>query len=246
MADTTALFVKYQESRDIGLRNELVLTYMNIVKYVCVSLRNVYSKYGDLDDLLNEGVIALISAIDTFDLGRGVKFETYANLKIKGAVIDYVRRQDWIPRQVRKFSRDLDDAYNYLYTELGRHPTNQEIADFLGVTKEKLAKAMASVAGAITLSFEELLYEDNFSDAAITGDEPDRALFEREMKGVMAAAIAELKPKEQQVITLYYYEKLRFSDIAKVLSVTESRVCQIHSKSIMLLKRKLQDYYVTR
>ena len=74
MADTTALFVKYQESRDIGLRNELVLTYMNIVKYVCVSLRNVYSKYGDLDDLLNEGVIALISAIDTFDLGRGVKF----------------------------------------------------------------------------------------------------------------------------------------------------------------------------
>jgi RNA polymerase sigma factor for flagellar operon FliA len=240
------MFERYRETRDIELRNEIVLQYMNIVKYVCVSLRNVYAKYGEFDDVVNEGVIALISAVETFDIERNVKFETYANIKVRGAVIDFVRRQDWVPRQIRKFSKDLDDAYNYLYSELGRHPDNDELAQFLGVTKEKLAKAMANIAGAITLSFEELLYEDNFSDRSVAGDDAGRALYEEEMKGVIAGAIGELKPKEKQVITLYYYEHLKFSEIAKVLEVTESRVCQIHAKSIMLLKRKLSDYCLMR
>jgi RNA polymerase sigma factor for flagellar operon FliA len=240
------MFELFSQTRDIELRNRIVLQYMNIVKYVCVSLRNVYAKYGEFDDVVNEGVIALINAVETFDLERGVKFETYANIKVRGAVIDFVRRQDWVPRQVRKFSKDLDDAYNYLYSELGRHPSNDELAQFLGVTKEKLAKAMANIAGAITLSFEELLYEDNFSDRSVSADDAGRSLYEEELKGVIAAAIEELRPKEKQVITLYYYEHLKFSEIAKVLTVTESRICQIHAKAIMLLKRKLSDYCLMR
>lgn len=234
------LFKIYKETRDIGLRNEIVLKYMNVVKYVSMSLRNIVGKYGDLDDMVNEGVLALIGAVETFDLERGVKFETYANLKVRGAIIDFVRKQDWVPRQVRRFGKELDEAYNHLYNELGRHPTNQEIADHLGVTKEKLAKGMADVAGAITLSFEELLYEDNFG--VPSGDEVDGNMYAKEQKAIIAEAINTLKPKEKQVITLYYYEKLKFAQIATVLGVTESRVCQIHSKSMLLLKRKLEDY----
>jgi len=242
MADNHSLFLKYKENRDVGIRNELVLIYMPIVKYIAISLRNVYAKYGDLDDIVNEGVIALIGAVETFDTGRGVKFETYANLKIKGAIIDFVRKQDWIPRQVRRFGKDLDETYNCLYNELGRSPTNSEIAERLGMTKERFAKNMADAAGSMTLSFEELLYEDNFNCKNTDEGEADRNLYEKELKQIIAEAIDSLNPKEKQVISLHYYEKLKFIEIAKVIGVTESRVCQIHSKSMLLLKRRLEEY----
>jgi len=244
LTDKLELFKKYKETGDVGIRNEIVLCYMDTVKYVTLSLRNVYAKYGDTDDLVNEGVIALIAATETFDLNRGVKFETYATLKIKGAIIDYVRKQDWVPRQVRKFGKELDEAYGALYNELGRHPRNQELAEYMGITKEQLAKKLADTAGANTLSFEELLYEDNFSnyDGFNGAEFADRRVYEKEQKQVIADAIAGLNPKERQVVTLYYYEKLKFAEIAKVLSVTESRICQIHSKSMLLLRRKLENY----
>ena len=240
--DTFPLFLKFKETRDVEIRNELVLFYMHIVKFVAMSLRNVYAKYGDFDDIVNEGVIALIGAVETFDTERGVKFETYANLKIKGAIIDYVRKQDWIPRQVRSFGKELDETYNRLYSELGRTPTNNELAESMGLTREKFAKSMADAAGSMTLSFEELLYEDNFTTRDKDGFEADRGIYERELKEVIADAIDSLNPKEKQVISLHYYEKLKFHEIAKVIGVTESRVCQIHSKSMLLLKRKLEAY----
>lgn len=242
--DGTTMIKEYKETGSIDLRNEIILMYMDTVKYVALSLRNVYAKYADLDDIVNEGVLSLISAVESFDINRGVKFETYANIKIKGAIIDYVRKQDWIPRQVRRFGKDLDSAYNELYNTLGRYPTNQEIAEFMGISKEKLAKNMADMAGTITLSFEELLYEDNFDNfnAVSDSESPDAGIYENELKQVIASAIDELSPKGRQVVTLYYYEKLKFGEIAKVLGVTESRICQIHSKSMLLLKRKLEDY----
>lgn len=238
--DYSAIIREYKENNDINVRNEIILHYIDLVRLIALSLRNTFSKYADLDDIVNEGVIALINALDTFDIGRGVKFETYANLKIKGAIIDYVRKQDWVPRQVRHFSRELDAAYNHLFNELGRYPTNQELADYMGLTKEKLAKSMADAAGTITLSFEELMYEDNFNVAG--SDAPDADMYATELKQIIAAAIAELKPKSRQVVTLYYYEKLKFNEIAKILGVTESRVCQIHSKAMLLLKRELEEY----
>ena len=238
----TALFDRYKETGDVAVRNQIVLRYMDVVKYVAVSTRGIYSKYADTDDIVNEGVLALIKAVETYDLQRGVKFETYASLKVKGAIIDFVRSQDWIPRQVRHFSRELDSAYNELYNTLGRQPTNDELAEHLNIPKEKMLRNMADMAGAITLSFEELLYEDNFDSFDKGGGNADGALYEKEQKKIIAEAIDCLKPKEKQVITLYYYEKLKFSDIAKVLNVSESRVCQIHSKAMLLLKRKLEHY----
>lgn len=241
------LFQRYRESRDTELRNEIVLRYMDTVKYVAMSSRNIYSKYADPDDIINEGVLALIKAVETFNPERGVKFETYANIKIKGAIIDFVRKQDWVPRQVRHFSKDLDQTYNALYSELDRQPTNDELAERMGMTKDKLLHSMADVACSVTLSFEELLYEDNFDSFDRQGDDTaDGSVYRKELKKVVAEAIGELKPKEKQVVTLYYYEKLKFADIAKVLGVTESRICQIHSKAMLLLKRKLEEYVKDR
>ncbi|MCL2086327.1 MAG: FliA/WhiG family RNA polymerase sigma factor [Oscillospiraceae bacterium] len=242
VTDPHALLRKYAKQKDdVELRNEIVLAYMHIVKIVAVSLRNAYAKYGEFDDVVNEGVIALINSVETFDIERGVKFETYASVKVKGAVIDYVRKQDWVPRQVRQLGKAIEEAYAYLYIKLGRYPKNREVADYLEISMEKLARAMADIAGAVTLSFEELIYEDNFSDTAFA-PEADYGIYEEEKKKVLTQAINSLKPKQKQVITLYYYEKLKFLEIAKVLGVTESRVSQIHAKSVLILKHKLEAY----
>ncbi len=238
--DVVQSIQEYRATGNVNLRNDIVLRYLDVVRLIAVSLRNIYLKYASAEDVINEGVIALMGAIETFNPERGVKFETYANLKIKGAIIDYVRRQDWVPRQVRHFGKELDSAYNELFSKLGRHPTNDEIAEYMGITKEKLMRQMADAAGAITLSFEELLYEDNFNVEG--GKTADRELYEKEQKKVVAQAIDELSPKAKQVITLYYYEKLKFSEIGQVLGVSESRVCQIHSKAILHLKLALEQY----
>ena len=238
--DVVRYIEEYRTTGNINLRNDIILRYLELVRVIAVSLRNIYSKYASIDDIINEGVIALMSAIDTFDTDKNVKFETYANLKVKGAIIDYVRKQDWVPRQVRRFGKDMEAAYNELYITLDRRPSNEEIAQHMGITKEKLVKGMAEAAGAITLSFEELLYEDNFNVEGSDG--ADSEMYKKELKSVIAGAIDALKPKEKQVVTLYYYEKLKFSEIAKVLEVSESRVCQIHSKAMLSMKHTLQEY----
>lgn len=238
--DVVKYIEEYRQTGNINLRNDIILRYLELVRVIAVSLRNVYSKYASTDDIINEGVIALIGAIDTFNPEKNVKFETYANLKVKGAIIDYVRKQDWVPRQVRRFGKDMEAAYNELYSTLDRRPSNDEIAEHMGITKERLVKGMAEAAGAITLSFEELLYEDNFNVEGSDG--ADSEMYKKELKTVIAEAIEALKPKEKQVVTLYYYEKLKFSDIAKVLEVSESRVCQIHSKAMLMMKHALQEY----
>lgn len=238
--DVVQSIQEYRATGNTNIRNDIVLRYLDVVRLIAVSLRNIYLKYASADDVINEGVLALMGAIETFDPERGVKFETYANLKIKGAIIDYVRRQDWVPRQVRHFGKELDSAYSELFSKLGRHPTNDELAEHMGITKEKLMRGMADAAGAITLSFEELLYEDNFNVEG--GKTADRRLYEQEQKKVIAQAIDELNPKAKQVVTLYYYEKLKFSEIGQVLGVSESRVCQIHSKAMLQLKHALTQY----
>ncbi len=245
MAETQsqlALFEQYRLTKDVGLRNDIVLRYMDVVKYVAISTRGIYCKYAEIDDIVNEGVLALIKAVESYDIQRGVKFETYATIRIKGAIIDFVRKQDWIPRRVRNFGHNLEKAYNDLYSTLDRHPTNQELADHMGIPKEKLLRSMSDLAGATTLSFEELLYEDNFESCEAGGATADQSLYEKELKEILASAVDELKPREKQVISLYYYERLKFGEIAKVLNVSESRICQIHSKAMLLLKRKLKDY----
>ena len=241
-SSNAALLEEYGMSRSEALRNEIVLKNLGLVRACALSLRNTFIKYGDVDDVVNEGVIALMEAIDSFDPAKGAKFETYASLKVRGAIIDYVRRQDWVPRPVRKFARDLDKANSILYNQYNRAPTNGELAEYLGMSEDKLLRGMADAANAVTLSFEELLYEDNFEDAPTANDGTDSRLLREERRRVIAAAISSLREKERQVITLYYYKSMKYSDIAKVIGVSESRVCQINTKAMLALKAALEPY----
>lgn len=232
----------YQQNRDIALRNEIVLQNMGLVRTVALSMRNMYVKFGDVDDVVNEGVIALMDAIESYSPNRGAKFETYASIKIRGAIIDFLRKQDWIPRNVRKFAKALDKANSMLYNLNGRAPTNSELAAQLGMDEEKMLKMMTECSCTITLSFEELLYEDNIDEPSVKDSGVDRELLHNEMRKVVADAVNDLGEKERQVITLYYYKNLKYSDIAKALGVSEGRVCQIHSKATLALKAKLSGY----
>lgn len=239
--NTAERIAEYQQSGDIALRNEIVLRNMGLVRSCAMSLRNMYIKYGDADDVVNEGVIALMDAIDTYDPLKGAKFETYASLRIRGAIIDFIRKQDRVPRQVRKFARSLDKANSMLYNLYNRAPTTAELSAQMGMDEDKLLKCMAEASCTVTLSFEELLYEDNFEEPAVPS-QTDSRLMRNELRKMVADAVEDLKEKERQVITLYYYKNMKYSDIAKVLGVSESRVCQIHTKAALALKAKLEPY----
>lgn len=232
----------YRQNGDIALRNEIVLSNMGLVRACALSMRNMYIKFGEVDDVVNEGVLALMDAIETYDPTKGAKFETFASLKVRGAIIDYIRKQDWIPRNLRKFSRTLDKANSMLYNLNGRVPTTAELAEYLKMDENKLLKLMAECSCTLTLSFEELIYEDNINEPAME-NATDSELLREEMRRVVAEAIDELREKEREVITLYYYKNFKYSDIAKALGVTEGRVCQIHSKAVLALKAKLEPYF---
>lgn len=233
----------YHQNKDIALRNEIVLKNMGLVKTVAMSMRNMYIKFGDVDDVVNEGVIALMNAIEEYDPEKGAKFETFASLKIKGSIIDYIRKQDWIPRNVRKFAKALDKANSLLYNLYGRVPTTEELSQHLGMDENKLLKYMADCSCSITMSFEELLYEDNINEPMAKDASTDKNLMREEMINVVTEAVNSLKENERKVITLYYYKNMKYSDIAKALGVSESRICQIHTKAVLSLKARLEPYF---
>ena len=223
------------------------LAYMNIVKFAAMSTRNMYLKFAETDDIINEATIALMSAIDSYDPNKGVKFETYASIKVRGAIIDFIRRQDFVPRNIRRFAKEYDSAYSILYSELDREPTAQEIADYMKLPVEKLESCTAQAAAAQTLSFEEMVMDGGF-DIPDKADEDgmwaaEAGVHRQEKMKYLADAIRSLKERERLVITLYYYEKLRFSDIGKVLDVSESRVCQIHSQAVVKMKKYMTENF---
>ena len=240
------LLEKYRTSGEKRYRNEIVLLYGSLVKYAAIATRNMYQKFCDTEDIVNEATIALMSAIESFDSSKNVKFETYASIRMRGAIIDYIRKQDIIPRGLRKFSKELDSAFSHLYSQLDREPTTDELSEYLKIPKEKLTKAMADSAAATSLSFEELVFEGNFDIPANDDSsgvwEVEKDLYLKERNKILAQAINGLKEQQKNVVSLYYFEKLKFSEIAKVLDVSESRVCQIHSKAMLNLKYSIEKY----
>ena len=245
-AEKAEMLRRYKETGDKTLRNNVVMAYMNIVRYVAVSTRNMYAKYADSEDIINEATIALMSAIESFDFSKNVKFETYASIKVRGAVIDFIRRQDIVPRNVRRFVHEYDAAYAELFSKLDREPTDDELAAHMQIPKNKFESCVAKAAAAQTLSFEDMVINNNFDMPDEVSEDgvwsAEASLYREEKLKYLAKAIASLKEKEQLVITLYYYEKLKFSDIGKVLDVSESRVCQIHSQAVAKIKKYMADY----
>lgn len=237
----------YKTDKTIEARNEIVLQYINLVRKIVLRFKGSYNNFGQLDDMINQGIIALIDAVEKFDPALGNKFETFASLKIRGAIIDFMRKQDWVPRNQRTLSKELDEVYGELYSINGCEPTKTQMAEKMGISLNHLEKILQQRHNSIILSYEEAIDEKmmvasplimNRSDK----DSPETGLLYDELKLKLMEAIDHLNEKERLVISLYYYENLKLKEIASILEITESRVSQIHSASIIKMKHKLGNY----
>jgi RNA polymerase sigma factor for flagellar operon FliA len=243
---TPDILKRYKESGDPDLRNDLVIRYSYIAKTVAQQMRGIASNYADVEDIVNQGVLTLIDCIERFEPDKEVKFESYAFMRIRGAIIDFIRKQDWRPRRVRKTAKEVAAAYDELSNTLLREPTDKEISSFLNISEDELQKHYSEFSRAMVVSFESMLENasqtDILPDLSDGMDQPEQTLFKQELKEQLVMAIDELTEREKLVISLYYYENLKLAEISKVLGVSESRVCQIHSKALGKLKDKMDCY----
>lgn len=226
----------------------LVLRYAGLVKSIALRVVGVYHAFAQIDDIVNEGILTLMSAVDKYDPDKGTKFETYASRRIRGMIIDLARRQDWLPRSVRKRSREIDQAVGDLCGTLGRFPTEQEIADKMGVGLEKYQEDLASTALSGIVSLEAIFERRGEGDTGLfltdsdIGNQPEESLQRVELREKLVEGIRSLREKEQLVLSLYYEKGLNMRRIAQVLDVSEPRVSQIHSRAIQKLRFYLQSY----
>jgi RNA polymerase sigma factor FliA len=246
--ETRTLWLEYRKTRDQAIRDRLILTYAPLVKYVAGRLGSGLPAHVDEGDLTSYGLLGLIGAIERYDPSRDVKFETYAIARIKGAIIDELRAMDWVPRSVRSRARDIERAIGELEAKLGRAPNDGEIAGKLGVSEDELAESLTEISRSSFAALDELwtvsgsggdqvALIDTIEDES--APDPQGSLSQIEMKEAIADAIARLPEREKLVVTLYYYEELTLREIGEVLSVTESRVSQLHTKAILRLKAHL-------
>lgn len=246
-SDVSALWTRYKRDADSDARDELILNYSPLVKYVAGRLASGLPQSVDTADLISYGIFGLIDAIKKFDPDRAIKFETYAISRIKGAIIDELRAMDWVPRSVRSRAREIENAYVSLENSLRRVPSDAEVADHMGVSAKELQDLLAKLSYTSVVSFEEMWVGGDREDgqSAIGSIKDDAAedpvaIFETgEIKEILAVAIDKLPERERTVIALYYYEGLTLKEIGQVLGVTESRVSQLHTKAVLRLRAKL-------
>jgi RNA polymerase sigma factor for flagellar operon FliA len=239
------LWKKYSETKDQSIKEQLIIEYADLVKYVAGRLSIYFGSNVEYDDLVGYGVFGLIDAIDKFDLSKKVKFETYASLRIRGAIIDSIREQDWAPRSLRKKGKELERAYSELENQLGHSATDQEIADKLGLTIDELNKLLQEVNISQMISLEDYLeqnHETGFDPFSMQRETnlPEQRMEVVELKEILADSIEKLPEKERTVVTLYYYEELTLKEISLIMKVSESRISQLHTKAIMRMRGKLE------
>lgn len=245
---TEELLALYKQTGRQDYKWPLVLRYTGMIKNIALHVSGVYNGFAQLDDIVNEGIITLMSAVDKYDPDKGTKFETYASKRIRGMIIDLARRQDWLPRSVRRRSREIDQAVSTLCGSLGRFPTEREIAEHLGVGLEKYQEDLAATALSGIVSLEALFERRGEGDTGIfltdadAGNQPESRLQSAELREKLAEAIGSLREKEQLVLSLYYEKGLNMRAVAQVLDVSEPRISQIHSRAIQKLRAYLQDY----
>lgn len=249
--DASSLWTRYKVEQDSTARDELILNYSPLVKYVAGRLASSLPQTVDTADLISYGIFGLIDAIEKFDPERAIKFETYAISRIKGAIIDELRAMDWVPRSVRSRAREIEAAYVALENTLRRVPSDQEVADYMNVTIKEFQVLLAKLSYTSVVSFEELWVggerdEGQNAIGSIKDDtaEDPVAIFETgEIKEILAGAIDKLPERERTVVALYYYEGLTLKEIGQVLGVTESRVSQLHTKAVLRLRAKLHSVH---
>lgn len=238
------LWEEYSKNKTPELREQIIIEYAGLVKIVAGKL-SIYLGYNvDYDDLVGYGMFGLIDAIDKYDFDKGVKFETYASLRIRGAVLDQVRRMDWLPRTVRQKQKKMDAAYQKLEAANGQFASDEEIAAELEISVEELGQWQAQTKAAGIVSLDE--YLEQGSENGIVGSsggedyvQPEKQIEQKEMKLLLVQSLEALTEKEKKVILLYYYEELTLKEISEVLEVSESRISQLHTKAIQRLRLKL-------
>ena len=241
------LLRKYKETNDLSMKQELVMRYVYIVKSIALQMRDVYLSFAQVDDMINDGVLAIMNALDKFDFEMNVKFETYVSKRIRGMIIDLARRQDWIPRSVRKSAKEIDNATMELYNELGRYPTAEEIAEHLHVSVDKYHEALGKTNLFNVLSLDMVLEEtmENKKSVQLPSnnqqEQPEAHLLEQELHGKLVEALHSLKENEQLVVSLYYVDELNMKEIAKILEVSEPRISQIHANALRKMRLFLKD-----
>lgn len=240
------LWKEWRENKSVRAKDLILGEYAGLVKQTALRVAIGLPGHVELDDLVGSGAFGLIRAVESFDPDREVKFETYAAHKIRGAILDELRNLDWVPRSVRQKARELQKTYATLSVHLGRMPYDDEVAEKLGLTIGQFEELLNEVAPLTVLSLDE--------QQSVTGDghtlaetvsDPQavdalEALDDRERRGILRDAIAGLPEKERLVVSLYHYEELNFKEIGKVMGITESRVCQIHSKAMLKLRARMR------
>lgn len=238
------LWQRYKTQMDSEARQQIILAYAYLAKYVVDRMNLRPSAVVSYDDLVSHAIMGLIDAVEKFDIGKDVKFETYASVRIRGAVLDALKSLDWRPRSVQSSATELKKVFAKLEACLGRAVTDEEVAAEMGIDIDSLNDMLADIGQASVMSLEELMVygEENGGLAGFDSDPDDDPAFSvvlSERKRLLATAIENLPEKEKLVISLYYKEGLTLKEIAAVLCVSESRVCQLHSKAVVRLHGKL-------
>ena len=231
--NVTALWQQYKENKTIEVRNKLAEHYLPLVRIVGGRLAISLPPHLDRDDLLSSGFFGLLDAIDRFDISRNIKFETYAGVRIRGAMIDYLRSKDWIPVSMRQKIRKYEKTVCRLENELGRAATDKELAEALEISVEELQTLINQCNSATVIPLEEYLKTD-VSEAIDTNPANSTEFFE--LKETLAKAIERLPQKERTVVSLYYYEELTLKEISLILKLSEARISQLHTKAIFRMR----------
>jgi len=245
-----AIWHAFKADADPEARERLILHYAPLVKYVASRVATGLPASVDQADLVSYGMFGLIDALQKFEPGRGNKFETYAIPRIRGAIIDELRAMDWVPRSVRFKQREIEKALTDLESMLKRQPTEKELAERLGMSLPELHEVITQISFVSVLALDETVsvgadrgekvsLVDTLADK---GFDPGTGVESQETRGLLAAAINELSEREKIVVTLYYFEGLTLAEIGDILGVTESRVCQIHTKAVGVLRGQMTEY----
>lgn len=228
-------------------KEELIKSYLPLVRKVVHRLSGRLPKDVDVKEMLNSGIIGLVDALEKYDPKHETNFSTYAQFRIRGAILDSFRSQDWLPRSLRFKSHKIEEAYQIIEQKLGRPATDEEVAGELGLEVEELRKLLGEVGSIVMLSFEELGFghgEERFQAnewLASNSDDPLKSLLSTEKVSLIARALDRLPEKERLVISLYFYEELNLKEIGEILGVTESRASQIRSRALIRLKNYLRN-----
>ncbi len=246
MSTDKEMWINYKKSGSLEIREKIIIKYIPLVKHVVSKFVNNLPKNIEYEDLVEYGIIGLLDAVGKFDITKDVDFKTYALLRIRGAIYDELRELDMLPRTLRKVSKNIEAAYIEIERQKGRPATDEEVCNYLNISIKELDEYFSKINVANVYSLEESIGDNEDGNSTLgsiiedkKSENPHENLEKKEIKEALLAVIKELTEKEKTVITLYYYEELTLKEIGKVMDISESRVSQIHSKTVIKLRAKL-------